>query len=1210
MPRLIVLMLAAVCGTLVQAAETLDMRSVVAHNDIVYLAPARGGWEGLPLGNGNLGAQVWQPDSGFMVQLNSAWGGPYGCALARLRLRTAPDPWLAGMQAYTQRLALYDATLRTEIRYGRGALQATAFVAATDDVLAIRLGGLPAGQTVIVELEGWRPSMARASEAGILLLSDTAKGWQAPDYRYALAIAGDGAVLCDGSSPPVLRVSANGVVWAALAESRDPAVDVVAAAKAKLADVRKRGWDKLHAAHSEWWARFWDQSFISLSSPDETADYLANCWYLHLYAMGAGSRGPVPPKFNGGLWLDNYDVREWGPAYWHWNTQECYWPLYAANHLELLAPYYRMYGGMRAKVESQTLGYFGVAGAHFEETIAFDGGYSSGKGPKEMGVHPRLPVPKSFGATNMILSSGAEIAMQFWWNYLYTGDDVFLREQAYPLMKAVATFYVNYLEKDARGCYGIWPANAHETFLKVHNPTPDLAGIRYLFPALIQASTQLGTDADLRPVWQERLEHLAPYPLDLQTGGLRSYELQPGEKPVASNAENPDLFPVGVFPLLTLGSPDWELGVKTFRGRHNLNCYGWTTDSIAAARLGLAEELAKLLPDHLRQYQTHPSGLQDYYPRKPAIHPYLEGSGTFATAINEMLLQSWHGVVRIAPALPKQWSATFRLLAMGGFEITAQARQGAVTAVSVRSLRGGVLRLANPYPVPAAAWLGGTAVPSDSSDTHLLVIPTQAGKTYRIVPVGATPEEIRLALTPNAAPKHLPGTERGLGIAAGAVAGWLPAAEPNAPQPPAAAATPGTAAAVVQTPQLAATPVLDGDLSEAAWKDAATLDGFCLPGKAGRATQPTTVRVGHDAERLYLGITCWEARMASLIAEHPASERDRNLAMDDSVEIILQVAPQRRWRLTINALGSVFDARGPTAATEDPRFNLPFQAAVVRQSNRWIVELAIPFAALAPGAPGPDSAWGFSVCRNEKPFVETSTWPPVAADAAREPAPSGRLRFPHGPRPAVTQPLDPDLVGRWSGDDLAGNWVRDSSGNGLDAEVIGKAATADAKLGKGLALANGFLEVPDCPALNLTTGLTIMAWLKPAAAQSARIVDKGHPGANDAYMIDTLPRGNLRVITGRGGFVLDTVLPLNSWSHVALTYDGAALRLYLDGKLLQQVQASGPLSITDLPLHIGADAAGGSQFAGVMNDVMLWKRALSVEDIQKYMTQPPVRRQP
>jgi len=171
--------------------------------------------------------------------------------------------------------------------------------------------------------------------------------------------------------------------------------------------------------------------------------------------------------------------------------------------------------------------------------------------------------------------------------------------------------------------------------------------------------------------------------------------------------------------------------------------------------------------------------------------------------------------------------------------------------------------------------------------------------------------------------------------------------------------------------------------------------------------------------------------------------------------------------------------------------------------------------------------------------------------------------------------------------------------------LLGTVSTGEGKTGKGLALRGGYLEVPNAPALNLTTGMTLLAWVKPAGAGSMRILDKGRAGSNDAYMVDTHPEGNLRVITSRGGFSKDLTLPLNAWSHLALTYDNAALTLYLNGTVLDQVKTTGPLTVTDLPLHIGADSGGGSRFTGVMDGVMLWNRALTVEEIGRYMLDAP-----
>ncbi|MHB9134317.1 MAG: LamG-like jellyroll fold domain-containing protein [Armatimonadota bacterium] len=1192
-----------------------EWRSVMDHNDVIYRAPAREGWEGLPLGNGTLGAQAWQPDRGMTFQLNTPLSGIYGGALGRVRVCTTPI-MSAGITNYRQRLSLAEATLLTDITTATGKVRASAFIPADQDVLVVQFADSRTDvKECLVELEDWHATAKYAADGDRLLVTDVLRlGGGQPEYRYALAASVEGAA-SEAVEKTALRLRVapkSFTLWVAVAGSRDPKDDVAALANAKLDAAMKRGLAGARAANAAWWAKFWQQSFITLSSEDGTADYMANLWYMHIYAMGAGSRGEVPPKFNGGLWLDNKDEREWGTGYWHWNTQETYWPLYAANHLELLAPYYKMYAEMRPKVEKQTQDFFGVDGAHYEETIMFDGGYSSGKGPKVTGVHPRLPTPKNFGATNMILSSSAEIAMQFWWNYLYTGDEKFLREQAYPLMKSVGQFYLHYLEKDDKGHYIVYPSNAHETFYKVLNPATDLAAIRYLFPTLIQASQRLNVDAELRPIWQDRLEHLAPYATNPRTGAILPYEPRPGENPPVSNGENPDLFPIGVFPLITLGSPDYELGVKTFRGRRNVNVYGWTTDSIAAARLGLADDLAPnadphtaglqwLLPDHAVKYQDHPSGLQDYYPRKPAIHPYLEGSGTFATGLGEMLLQSWNGVIRVCPALPKAWNATFKLLAMGGFEVTAQAEKGKVTALTILSQRGGPLRLVNPFGMPAIVMSSGKKVENAAPDQMMVVVLTEAGKTYTVTPAGQPARPITAPMTPNTEPKHLaPNSQRWIGKPADGLLSWQPPVEPNAPQPP----TPVTvidrpAKSAVAPVRVAAAPVIDGALADPAWKAATSLGPFFQLGKTAPARQQTDVQVSYDDQNLYLGFTCWESHMEALLAECQPKIRDGMVFTDDSVEVFIQAGTGAPWHFAVNSLGAMYDARGLTADSEDPRVNAVWKVATSRHSNRWVAEIAIPFDTLAADLPATGESWGINICRNERPAGETSTWAPLSRAAFHLPDEFGRLTLPGltaGQQNTIT---DVNLLGRWTFAETGGMWARDVSGHRHAGMLTSPMKRVEGKTGKALEFTgDGFVEIPAIAEMNVSEALTMAVWVYPTAVSQGRLIDKGLAGNNIGYMLDLVPNNRLRVVSNAFGLQSTDPLPLKQWSHVAVTYGGGFARLYLNGQLLVENKGvTGKISATDLPLRLGADSGGGSRFVGLLADVRVYKRALTPEEI-------------
>ena len=598
------------CAAALPAAE--NTTGWLAHNDVVYDSPAREGWEGLPLGNGTLGAAGLESE---FVGLSSQYALERGARFLHREDAVADRAGLlSDFTGYKQRLVLSTATLLTDVDTPSGPIRIKSWIAAGADVLVIEVDDRRREAIEeTLDIETWHPTVKFDLRPNGLQLTDnfasaTNRGYHPVSgsnaaYPFALALGTDSRAGVRPQAPvggvASLRVGAKSyTVFAAFAGARDPKADVADQAQSLLDRCRKAGVAKLRAEHEAWWAKFWSRSYIQLDGPEGMPDYLANLWYMHLYAMASGSRGEVPPKFNGGLWTFIKDEREWGPGYWHWNEQEPYWPLYAANHLELIEPYYRMYSAMLPKVERQTKDYFGVAGAHFAETIIWDGSDATGKGPKVMGVHPRLPTPKSYANTCMILSSSAEIAMQFWWNYLYTGDDKFLRNRAYPLMKSVGQFYVNYLEKDAGGRYIMYPSNAHEAFWKVQNPTPDLAGIRYVFNSLIEASKRLNADAEMRPVWQDRLDHLAAYATDPKTGAILPFEQRPGEvynrksSPGNSSGEKPNLFAVGVFPLITLGSPDYQLGLKTFHNRYTVGPGGWAIHGIAACALGLASDLA------------------------------------------------------------------------------------------------------------------------------------------------------------------------------------------------------------------------------------------------------------------------------------------------------------------------------------------------------------------------------------------------------------------------------------------------------------------------------------------------------------------------------------------------------------------------------------------------------------------------------------------
>lgn len=112
------------------------------------------------------------------------------------------------------------------------------------------------------------------------------------------------------------------------------------------------------------------------------------------------------------------------------------------------------------------------------------------------------------------------LAQNFWWHYEYTLDGEFLLNTAYPYMKKVAMFYQDFLIKDTSGKYVVVPSLSPENTplgrrtMVCINATMDIAIVKELLRNLITASHVLGQDVEQREVWQEISNNLPSWPLD------------------------------------------------------------------------------------------------------------------------------------------------------------------------------------------------------------------------------------------------------------------------------------------------------------------------------------------------------------------------------------------------------------------------------------------------------------------------------------------------------------------------------------------------------------------------------------------------------------------------------------------------------------------------------------------------------------------------
>jgi hypothetical protein len=198
---------------------------------------------------------------------------------------------------------------------------------------------------------------------------------------------------------------------------------------------------------------------------------------------------------------------------------------------------------------------------------------------------------------------------------------------------------------------------------------------------------------------------------------------------------------------------------------------------------------------------------------------------------------------------------------------------------------------------------------------------------------------------------------------------------------------------------------------------------------------------------------------------------------------------------------------------------------------------------------------------------------------------------------------DQSLVGYWPFDEGAGNVAADASGNGHDGELIDSPAWVQGKFGKALDFGGtgSYVLVPDDDALDLTDAVTITAWfnLNEAIVGQRRMMSKN----NSIFLLFDFgdPNSLDFLVKPDNDFTESTTTDwkIGQWYHFAGTYDGDALRIYIDGKLEGETTGVPPMDSSDLDLWIGADdwQLPTTSFPGILDDVRIYSRALSEDEI-------------
>jgi hypothetical protein len=211
---------------------------------------------------------------------------------------------------------------------------------------------------------------------------------------------------------------------------------------------------------------------------------------------------------------------------------------------------------------------------------------------------------------------------------------------------------------------------------------------------------------------------------------------------------------------------------------------------------------------------------------------------------------------------------------------------------------------------------------------------------------------------------------------------------------------------------------------------------------------------------------------------------------------------------------------------------------------------------------------------------------------------------------ANTSSTPTGLVAAYSFNAGSGVQTVDSSGQGNTGTIAGATWTPNGKFGSALSFdgTSARVTVADANSLDLTTAMTIEAWVNPSSGTGWREVVLKETAGGLAYALYAVNNGSrpaAYVHTSTDiGSTGSAAVPLNTWTHLAFTYDGATLQLYVNGVLVKSGAAAGAAPASGGPLQIGGNSVWGEYFRGLIDEVRIYNRVLTGGEIQTDMATP------
>jgi alpha-L-fucosidase 2 len=644
-------------------------------------------------------------------------GSQFGTALpiAFLEIETILDGEISG---YRRSLDLDDAIARVEFAAGDVVFHREVFASHPGGVIAVRLtSSKPGGLSCKIAFGEPRLPGEITTKAGSLVLNGNAWERLHSDGRHGTRFECQVRVIHESgdthSGDGKITVQAADAVTLLIAVASDFRGGRPEQACAVTLDAaRGRSYESLREAHIADYGALYRRVSIDLGQGGDLSKLPMNERRKRLLASGddpelcgiffqfgryltiAGSREDSPlPLALQGIWNDGLAAGMGWTDDFHLdiNTQQNYWLCEVGNLSECHAPLAKLVEGLRVSGAQTAQEMYGAEGwvAH---VVTNAWGYSA---------------PGWGLGWGMFVTGGVWIALHLWEHFRFTGDQAFLRNEAYPVLRDASRFFLSYMvEHPTKRWLVTGPSNSPENWFIAPDsgkpcsdsmgPTCDRVLVYSLFSACIQASKLLSLDEVLRAQIARAQDRLPPLQVG-KHGQLQEWledfdEAEPNHRHTShlialypENQISPDKTPaLAAAARVTLDrriqQPNWE---DTEWSRANLvNYYARLFDAETAHRhvQGL---IAHAADDSLLTYSR--GGVAGAESNIFAI----DGNTAGAAGIAEMLLQSQSGELHLLPALPSGWptGSVRGLRGRGGITVSISWQNGRLSSAIVKADR-------------------------------------------------------------------------------------------------------------------------------------------------------------------------------------------------------------------------------------------------------------------------------------------------------------------------------------------------------------------------------------------------------------------------------------------------------------------------------------------------------------------------------------------